>query len=281
MTWQVINLRVLNSGGNADLYIGQRSDNGENVVVKFLRECDQPHARKAFARELGVLARKHRGLVPLLACDPNADRPYYVMPYLTGGSLTQYAGSFTDSQLHIIATEVANSLASIHAAGDAHGDIKPDNILLSQDGHLQVADPLGKGAMFTMLFAPNHGGTPGYWAPEVRAHGPISFAGDVYSYGAMLYHLLTGRKPQDGKKLDPASEGNFNAPKIGEIIVACCHFNPSTRPAMQEVLRLLRGERWSDIQAARRQSEALASAILTIGGLAVVAIVLGRGRSGR
>ena len=96
------------------------------------------------------------------------------------------------------------TLANLHAGYDVHGDVKPDNVLVTQEGRLQVADPLGNGSVFTMLFFENHGGTPGYWAPEVRAGGPISYAGDVHSYGATLYELLTGRRPRDGQRLGAA-----------------------------------------------------------------------------
>ncbi len=265
MSYQVMNLRPLHSGGYGDLFVGQRSDSGERVVVKYLREYHIAEARKAFAREVGVLARKLRGLVPLLGWDTGAERPYYVMPYLKGGALTQYAGRLTDNQLQNIAGELARTLADLHALFEAHGDVKPDNILVTDDGQLQVADPLGNGTVFTMLLSENRGGTPGYWAPEICAGGSISRAADVYSYGATIYHLLTGRKPQDGQRLDRTSEGYRNSPKIREIIAACCHIDPKVRPTMKEVLRILRGEQWADIQTERKQREEFAAAACFIG----------------
>ena len=85
-------IQPLNSGGNGDLYLGRRADNGELVVVKYLREYQNPHARKAFAREVHVLARKIPGQIQLLAANLNAEIPHYVMPFVTGGSLTIHAG---------------------------------------------------------------------------------------------------------------------------------------------------------------------------------------------
>jgi len=252
MSWQVVNLRPLGSGGNGDLFVGRRSDNGDQVVVKYLREYHSADARNAFAREARILARGLPGLVSLLFADMNVAPPYYVMPYV-GGSLTRYAGRLTESQLHAVAADVGRTLAVLHAGYVAHGDIKPDNILVSQDGRLQVADPLGNGVGCTVLFSEHHGGTPGYWAPEVCAGGPISYVADVYSYGATLYELLTGRKPQDGRRLDPGLEGN--AQTIRQLITACCQFNPGARPSIQEVFRMLRGEQWADIQVARRQRQ--------------------------
>jgi serine/threonine protein kinase len=92
------------------------------------------------------------GLIPLLLANTEAKRPYYVMPYLQGGSLAQYAGHLTDVQLLVVATELARTLAGLHARRDVHGDVKPDNLLLTRDGQLRVADPLGNGALFTCCF---------------------------------------------------------------------------------------------------------------------------------
>ena len=200
------------------------------------------------------------------------------MPYLPGGPLTQYAGRLLDGQLHAVAMEIAMTLATLHAANIAHGDIKPDNIQ-RPPGHLQVADPLGNGVGCTMLFSQNRGGTPGYWAPEVCAGAPISGPADVYSYGALLYQLLTGRKPNDGQKLDPVSEGYVNAPIVIQVIVACCCNIPAARPPMQEVLRILRGEKWADIQAERKKREEQIAAISVFGALA--ALVFALAKSGR
>jgi serine/threonine protein kinase len=99
MNFRVLNLRTFRSGGNGDLYVGRRSDTSESVVVKFLREAHLPHYRKAFAREVQLLTRKLPGIVPVLGWNTAADRPFYVMPYLKGGSLSKYAGNLTDTLL--------------------------------------------------------------------------------------------------------------------------------------------------------------------------------------
>ena len=274
MNVQILALHPLNSGGYGDVFVGRRSDTGERVVVKFLREAHLAHARKAFEREVRILRRGLRGLMPLLSADLRSKRPYYVMPYLDRGPLSPYAGRLTDAQLYGIAKELALTLATLHSRSIAHGDFKPDNILVNQDGRLQVADPLGNGMGCTMLFSQNHGGTPGYWAPEVRAGGPISYSGDVYSYGATLYELLTGRRPQDGRRLDPTSEGYVNAPIVRQLIAACCNFNPLARPTIQEVLRVLSGEQWPDIQAARKQTQERVTAAFFIGSLLLLGFTL-------
>ena len=266
----IVNLRLLNSGGYGEVFIGQRSDNGQEVIVKYLRDAHLPHNRKAFFREVKILARRVSGLVPLLGWNMKAVRPWYVMPYVAGGPLTQYAGLLNERQLQHIAKELAGTLARLHALYIVHGDVKPDNVLVSRGGPL-VADPLGSGFGCTALFSENHGGTPGYCAPEIRQGGAISYAGDVYSFGATLYHLATGQRPQDGMRLDHVFSAKQSRSLIEEIVIACCQPDASSRPTMSEVVRILAGESWESI-ASRRKAEELVKVVGVVGGL----LLLGR-----
>lgn len=271
MSYQVFLLRPLLSGGNGDLQLGRRSDTGGHVVVKFLREYHLEHARKGFAREVRILEQNHPGMIPILFSDLKAQRPYYVMPYLSGGSLTRHAGRLSEEQLMAVATEGANTLGVLHGRYIAHGDFKPDNMLITDEGRLQFADPLGNGIGCTVFFSQNHGGTPGYWAPEVGKGSPISKPGDIYSYGATLFHLFTGRKPNDEERLDLLMQGYQGAPKIREIIAACCQPNPNARPTIQEVLRLLAGTSWPNLQVERQQQRGAALCALGVLGLILLA----------
>ncbi len=277
MSFSVVNLSPWRSGGYGDLCIGPRTDTGESVVVKFLRDYQHADARKAFERQVLILAAKPRGFVPLLGGDTEAEIPYYVMPFFPRGSLTRYAANLSDYQLLGIARELAVTLAAFHERWCAHGDVKPDNVLVSQEGRLLVADPMGNGLGCTGLFSLNNtGGTPGYRAPEVRAGGPISKAGDVYSYGATLYALLTGHRPQDGQRLDLILNGYGNAPRIQEVVAACCQFDSNERPTMQEVLRVLRGEQWASIRAERKQRQQLMAVACLIGIVVLVGVSMTR-----
>jgi len=271
MSYQFILLRLLASGGNGDLYLGYRSDTGAKVVVKFLREWQLDHARHGFAREVRILERNLPGMIPLLFADLKAQQPYYVMPYLPGGSATKHAGRLSEQQLLAVAFESARALSTLHGRHISHGDIKPDNWLVTEKGNLQIADPLGNGFGCTVLFAQNRGGTPGYWPPEIRNGQPISPAGDVYSFGVTLHHLATGIKPNDSRSLNLSSPTLKAQPKIAEIIAACCRPQPAERPTMQEVQRMLAGARWVDVQQTRQEQRTLALCAVALLSILLVA----------
>lgn len=268
---EAINLRPFKAGGRGDLFIGQLRGKGTLVIVKFLREAHLPHERQAFLREIRILSMNMGGMVRLLGSGMLGRRPFYIMEYVLGGSLTQYAGMLAEPQLRTVAFRLAEILSTFHGQAGGHGDIKPDNILLSHDGQLKVGDPLGNGPIgpnFSVLFAPDRGGTAGYWAPEVRNGGKVSAAADSFSYAATLFHLVTGRRPVDGQQLDPAVHG-FACPNwLRQLITLCSQMDPRLRPTMGEILRALRGESWETIYGQRQTDRVLT--LLVVAGLALV-----------
>lgn len=264
-------VQPLDSGGFGDLWLARWLATGESVVVKYLRDAHIPDVMRAFAREVRILQRGHAGIVRLIHADLSGPRPYYVMPYLRGGSLTRHAGSLGHAQLVAVATEVATALSGLHGTGTIHGDVKPDNALVTDDGHLQVADPLGHGWGCTVMFGVNRGGTPGYWAPEIAAGGSMSKAGDVYSYGATLFHLATGVVPKDGLVLRLELRPGIPR-RLVKVVEACCQGDPARRPTMADVIIMLQGE---ELEAIRKRKRGAWVA----GGLAVglVALILAGG----
>src|SRR5215475_5535360 len=115
MSYQIFLLRALTPGGNGDIYLGQRSDTGVHVIVKYLREFHLEHARKAFKREVRILSQNLPGMITILFADVEAEKPYYVMPYLAGGSTTKHSGRLSAQQVMAVAFESARSLAGLHA----------------------------------------------------------------------------------------------------------------------------------------------------------------------
>lgn len=242
-------IRLLSSGGRGDVYLAYVRATNLLVTVKYPRDSHLPHEKQAFFREIDTVNKHVPGVVKLLDFNKSADPPYYVMEYLGGGTLTQYAGRLPQGQLLSLATGLANVLATFHSKCGAHGDYKPDNILAAQDGKLKLGDPAGNGFGFSVLLAPARGGTPGYWAPEIKNNGTVSPRADVFSFGATLYHLATGQRPVDGQNLDPLANGFMCHPRLREVILLCTRVDPKTRPTMQQVVRVLSGESWESICA--------------------------------
>jgi len=262
---------LLRSGGNADLWLARRRDTGETVVAKYLRDFQNASARRWFAREIRIVAKNLAGIVRFIGRDPRPEPLFYLMSYMPDGSATRWIGALSRGQLTFLAVELAQALKRLHGAGIAHGDIKPENILLGAR-HWHLADPLGNGWGCTMILSQNCGGTPGYWAPEVKAGRPISTAADAYSYGATLFHVATGVQPRDGHRLD-LLVGYYHLPlHIREVIVHACNPAPHLRPSMSDVLRILRGATMAQI---RREQSMQAWGLLGIGAFAT-AVALGR-----
>jgi serine/threonine-protein kinase len=242
-------VRHLDSGGRGDVHLYFLRAQNLRVAVKFLRDSHLQHQKRAFFREIDTLAKQLPGMVRLLDSNKLADPPYYVMEYLGGGTLSQYAGRLSEEHLLPLATGLAKVLATFHSKCGAHGDYKPDNIMAAQDGKLKLGDPAGNGFGFSVLLAPARGGTPGYWAPEIQHNGTVSPQADVFSFGATLYHLVTGQRPVDGQQLDPVAYGFMCPPRLREVILLCTRTNPNARPTMQQVVRVLGGESWASICA--------------------------------
>jgi serine/threonine protein kinase len=270
INFQVI--RLLNSGGRGDVHLGYVREANLWVAVKYLRDSHVPQQRQAFFREIDMLAKQLPGMVKLLDFNKQADPPYYVMEYLGGGTLTQHAGCLSEQQLLPLATGLAAVLVYFHDKCGAHGDYKPDNIMAAQDGKLKLGDPAGNGFGFSFFLSPARGGTPGYWAPEIRNNGVVSTQADVFSFGATLSHLVTGRIPVDGQNVDPLICGSRCPQRLRDVILLCTQMDPQARPTMQQVVRVLGGESWASIRADAEQQKSVAG--LAFAGVFVLAIAL-------
>src|SRR5690349_5239793 len=125
---EVINLRPYGSGGRSDVLLGNLRHNGFQVIVKYPRDAHLPHNRQAFVREINIMSMQLPGMVRFIAANKTAEPPFYVMEFLSGGTLLPYAGRLTEKQLHEIAIWLAQTLAEFHLKAGAHGDLKPVNM---------------------------------------------------------------------------------------------------------------------------------------------------------
>ncbi|WP_425825886.1 serine/threonine-protein kinase [Streptomyces fractus] len=191
----------LGAGGMGVVYAGVDAA-GERAAVKVVRAeiADDPGFRARFRREADVLARVHgAGLVPLLAADPDAERPWLATAYVPGPTLQQYLDAYgppPENLLRALAVGTAAALEAVHAARVVHRDLKPGNVILGPEGP-RVLD-FGIAHVLDATAVTRTGswvGSCGWVSPEQyegRTAGP---AADVFAWGALLAYAATGTHP--------------------------------------------------------------------------------------
>src|SRR3954452_6681179 len=193
-------------GGMATVYQATDTRLDREVALKVMHAelARDEEFRHRFIGEAKSVARlSHQNVVAVF--DQGADGPflYLAMEFVPGRTLKQLlrdSGRFAPATALEIMAGVLDGLAAAHASGIVHRDVKPENVLVTADGRVKVADF----GLARALSAAGHTrtglliGTVAYVPPEQVTGGPTGPAGDVYSAGVMLFELLTGRPPFSG-----------------------------------------------------------------------------------
>jgi serine/threonine-protein kinase len=188
----------LGGGAMSAVWLAHDTDLERRVAVKVLaRDAD----RRRFEREARAVALlSHPNICQLYDYGEAEQGPYMVLEYLPGGTLEdRLAGEkpLPDRETSRIAREVSAGLAHAHEHGLVHRDLKPANILFDSEGRAKIADfgiaRIGGAGVLTE--AGTVLGTAAYISPEQAAGLPATPASDVYSFGAILFRMLTGRAP--------------------------------------------------------------------------------------
>ncbi len=162
-------------------------------------------ARQRFFREAQAAASVvHPNIVPIYAVSGDRTLPYLVMPFIAGGNLQQHLdeeGALPLERVLSMGLQVAEGLAAAHRQGIVHRDIKPANLLLDEGGFRIMLTDFGLARALddaTLTASGMVAGTPQYMSPEQACGGTIDHRSDIYSLGAVLYALATGRPPVRG-----------------------------------------------------------------------------------
>jgi serine/threonine protein kinase len=195
-------LRQLGRGGMATVYLAVQQSVDREVALKIMSPAllADPNFGERFLREAKIAAKlHHRHVVGIHDVGRDGDYHYMAMEYLGGGPVLHKDGvpHAVPFALRVI-REIATALDYAHRKGFVHRDVKPDNILLRDDGSSALTDfgiarALDPAAKMTQTGAVV--GTPHYMSPEQARGKSIDGRSDLYSLGIVLYELLVGRVP--------------------------------------------------------------------------------------
>ncbi|WP_251440499.1 Stk1 family PASTA domain-containing Ser/Thr kinase [Veillonella intestinalis] len=218
-------------GGMADVFKGEDLLLGRPVAIKVLHQNfagdDDFVARfKREAQAAGKLS--HPNIVSMYDVGFDQGYHYIVMEYIEGETLKEYITRHErlpiDNAVKFTIA-IAEGLEHAHAMGIVHCDIKPHNVLITKQGRIKVTDfgiARAMNAGTTMMYTNSIMGSAHYLSPEQASGKPVNGSTDIYSLGAVLYEMLTGRVPYEGET--PISVALKH---VREKLISPTRYNPS------------------------------------------------------
>ena len=252
---------LLGRGGMGEVYRARDTKLGREVAIKvlpaaFSADADRLHRFQQEACAAGAL--NHPNILVIHHIDTYEGAPCIVSELLEGETLRQRMRGAMLAQRRVIeyATQIANGLAAAHERGIVHRDLKPDNLFITKDGRVKILDfgiakltqPKGNASQTdipTRRVDTDPGvvmGTVGYMSPEqIRGKG-VDHRSDIFSFGAILYEMLSGRRAFHGEstadtmsailKEDPPDLSDTNqkiSPTLERLVNHCLEKNPEAR----------------------------------------------------
>lgn len=251
--------RMLGHGAMGEVYRAEQVVLHRSVAVKRIlpQFAGAPAALERLAREARALASVRSPYVVQVHDLVRSEGEVLLVMELVegGGSLRPWCGCLPWTSATCLVRHLAEALASAHAAGVIHRDVKPDNALLATDGTARLGDfGLARALDSTQLTAAGAVlGTPAYLAPECRTGQPGAEPADVYSLGCTWFHLITGQPPFRGSDVSDLlrrhaeeSPPDLHAvvldldPAVSELMAGCLAKDPARRPTAAAVAERLR-----------------------------------------
>ncbi len=256
-------LRNIGHDGFADVYLAEHTYLQTQVALKIFRTRPNDEQMERFLAQIRKLARlRHPHILPILACDVWNGRPFLVMPYVSEGTLRQHHPRGSQVPLETVLVylhQIASALDAAHRAGQMHGDIKPENMLLGKQGDLLLSD-FGPAPVIEKVPGGRQSsvsGTVTYMAPE-QLSGQPEPASDQYALAILTYEWLCGEPPFTGTYTEVATQHALvDVPSLRQ------HRPDLSPPREQVLLRALAKnprERFPSVQAFTSALEQAANA---------------------
>ena len=253
--------RKLGQGGLGVVYAAHDEKLNRRVVIKVLRRhADEQVRRRVLDEARHTAALNDPAVVTVFSVLDETDPPAIVMEFVEGYALDRFAAQLNFEQKARLLREVARGLSVAHARGLIHRDLKPDNVIVGPDMRPRILD---FGLALSLEEASRQGrgfeGTPLYASPEQAKGEALSPASDVFSFGSLMFKVLTGKAPFAGDSISQVLEAIVSTapPFLREVAVgvpedlqaiclACLAWNPADRPSAElvalELGRFLVGE---------------------------------------
>jgi serine/threonine protein kinase len=259
-------LEPIGLGASSTVFKARDTLIGRIVAIKTLQAGLNDNAwRERFMSEARIVGQlSHPRIVKLhdMGIDENSGAPYLVMEYVVGETLEKHLAAKKPELQHVYSwgAALARALAYAHEQGIIHGDIKPANIMINQDGRVMLTD-FGI-ARFAAHVTQAGGlrGTPAYLSPEQIEGTPTDGRSDIFSLGIVLYQLATGQRPFRSDsveaacaqilkaKITPPTKVNPRLPRAFDgIVERCLARNPENRYPNGEILS-------TELEAVARES---------------------------
>lgn len=222
----------LGRGGMGEVWLASDTTLGREVAIKTLPAgggADAETRKERFFREArAASALNHPNIITIYEINSDQDVDFIAMEHVHGRTLAEMLerGPLPIDQVRRIALQIAEAVGQAHLAGIVHRDLKPRNIMVRYDGHVKVLDfglaklthasADGAANAATQVVLTRIGttvGTLGYMSPEQAIGDPVDARSDVFSFGVILYEMLTGRLPFSGRNFsDSLQQLHFAEP---------------------------------------------------------------------
>jgi serine/threonine-protein kinase PpkA len=268
--------RQLGRGGMASVYLATQESFGRDVAFKVLAPhhgVDSEFSQR-FLREARIISQLvHPNIVTVYDVGVYEGLHYLSMEYIRGRDLQEACGSLSKRQVINIIRDVAKALEYAHQQGYIHRDVKPENIMLHEDGRVVLMDfgiARGSDTTLGMTKTGRAIGTPYYMSPEQTKGQPVDHRTDIYSLGVVLYQMLTGYVPYDADSAIAVGIKHVSAPIpqlpdslrfLQPIINTCLSKDPAHRfQTAGELIHVLEAIPDNMLAAAEAKAEAFRNA---------------------